>query len=383
MDKIEPNENLYKVAMEKSPNAIVIHEDGICVFVNEAAKKLFRAVKDEDIVNKKIVDFIDADIKIKYKDYIYNSKNISYEKVEKCKFIGCDNKPVYAEVVIINMQDKYKNSHMILFKDETEEDLLDKKNQFFIDMSHELKTPLNVILSSLQVIDMYQKSGAIVDTENKFEDYSKIIKRSCYKLLKNINNLIDFNKLEYGKMQVNISNYDIVKIIEDIVCPIEEIVKNQGINFLFEKMVDRKIIACDKDKIERIILNLGSNAIKFTQPGGNITISIYTEEGFVCISTKDTGVGIPKDKQEAIFDRYKQVKDCKNKSYIGHGLGLAIVKSIVEVHEGEITVESEEGIGTNFIVKIPDKQMEEGMVEVDSYINTEKVNIEFSEIKNA
>lgn len=379
MDTIELSEKMYKEVLKGSPNAIIIHENGVCICINESGKKLFKAEKDDDIINKKIMDFVDLEFKNIFEDYLFNDLN---NKPLECKFIVCDNSIIYADIVAINISNNDTMKHMILFKNKTENKILTNRTQFFIDMSHELKTPLNVVLSSLQMIDLYQKKENTADNLERISYYNKVIKANCYSLLKIINNLIDINKIECGKIDTNIFNYDIVKIVEDNIEAISNIVRDNGIKFRFNKEIDQRIVACDKDKIERIVFNLVSNAIKFTKPGGEIHISIYIEDEYVCISVKDTGIGISKHNQKKIFKRYNKAECERNRSCSGNGLGLTIVKSMVEVHDGEIILESEEGLGTNFIVKIPDKQVDEDIIK-DNYINTERFNIEFADIKKA
>ena len=143
---------------------------------------------------------------------------------------------------------------------------------------------------------------------------------------------------------------------------------------------------CDPDIIERIMLNLLSNAIKFTKPGGKINVNIFEKEGTVEIIVSDTGIGIAKDKQDLIFQRFRQVDTSYTKEQQGSGIGLSLVKSLVDMHEGSLSVESEYGKGSKFIVLLPIKivDSEENTITiVDRGImqsQIEKLNIEFSDI---
>jgi signal transduction histidine kinase len=134
---------------------------------------------------------------------------------------------------------------------------------------------------------------------------------------------------------------------------VAEFAKNKGISLIFDTEVEEKIMACDVDNIERIMLNLLSNSIKYTKPGGNIYVNIYDNEEAVTVSVKDTGIGIPKDKLKIIFERFMQVDSSLKRESEGSGIGLALVKSLVEKQGGEIWLRSEEGLGTDFSLKFP------------------------------
>ncbi|MEL7598065.1 MAG: ATP-binding protein, partial [Clostridiaceae bacterium] len=145
-----------------------------------------------------------------------------------------------------------------------------------------------------------------------------------------------------------------------------------------------KVLACDPDKIERIMLNLLSNAVKFTKPGGKIFVNIFDKGQYIIISVRDTGIGILEEKQKQIFERFMQIDKSLSRVSEGSGIGLALVKSIVEMHEGNIYVNSELEKGTEFIIELPAKVLSEN-VEVENNScsqsdNIEKVKIEFSDI---
>lgn len=149
-------------------------------------------------------------------------------------------------------------------------------------------------------------------------------------------------------------------------------------------VIEEKIMACDTDKIERIILNLLSNSIKFTKPGGNIYINIYDNIDSIILSIKDTGIGIPKDKLKMIFERFMQVDSSLQRENEGSGIGLALVKSLVEKHSGQISVKSKEGLGTEFIIKFPINLLATEVEDADNNNCNdhlvEKIHIEFSDI---
>ena len=133
-------------------------------------------------------------------------------------------------------------------------------------------------------------------------------------------------------------------IVENVVSSVAEYTKNKNLTLKFNSDVEKKIIACDIEKIERVILNLLSNAIKFTAQGASINVSIHEEAGNIIISVKDTGIGIPENRIDTIFQRFKRVEDSFVKDYESTGIGLSLVKSLVEMHEGPVWVESKLGL---------------------------------------
>ena len=133
------------------------------------------------------------------------------------------------------------------------------------------------------------------------------IRQNCYRLLRLVNNIIDISKMDYGYYNIELGNYNIISVVEDITMSILEYVNNKGIELIFDTEVEEEIIACDPDKIERIILNLLSNAIKYTKDGGKIYVSVEKDDENVYISVKDNGIGMPEKKLLTIFERYTQI----------------------------------------------------------------------------
>lgn len=254
------------------------------------------------------------------------------------------------------------------------------KTQFLATMSHELKTPLNIILGCIQLLEKLDTNKD--SFKDSFGKYVKMQKQNSYRLLRLINNLIDFNKAEVKNFNICLTNADIVQVVEDITLSIVEYTSMKNINLVFDTEVEEKIMAFDLDMIERIMLNLLSNAIKFTNENGNIEVNIYDRNKKVIISVKDNGIGIPEDKLTDIFDRFTQVDSTLRRKSEGSGIGLSLVKSLVEMHNGTITVKSILGEGSEFIIELPVKLAEEDCRSaVEKNIsNVERTHIEFSDI---
>lgn len=258
------------------------------------------------------------------------------------------------------------------------------RTQFFANVSHEFRTPLNVILSSIQLCNLYLAKQK-TPYSNNVDKHLKVMKQNCYRLLRLVNNLIDTTRIDVGFLDRHLKNHDIVKVIEDITMSVTEFTELKGIKMSFYTDVKKKVIACDEDKIERIMLNLISNAVKFTDPGGTISVTVRDNEGNINICVKDTGIGIPEEKRKSIFERFVQVEETLTRNYEGSGIGLSMVKAFVEMHDGYITVNSECGKGSEFIINLPVNIIKEENEEVVSkdMINQqriERIRIEFSDI---
>lgn len=281
---------------------------------------------------------------------------------------------VYVGNEFIKSLDKIKDeSHEI-------EEYNKSKAEFLSTMSHELKTPLNIILGCVQLMENLDFND--ISYKQNFNKYIKMQKQNSYRLLRLINNFIDVNKAEVNNIKLNCTRGDIVKVIEDITMSVVEYTKFKNIEIIFDTEIEERVIAFDGDIMERIMLNLLSNAIKFTASGGIIEVNIYNEEDKVIISIKDNGVGIPEDKLLTIFERFSQVDNTLRRKSEGSGIGLSLVKYLVELQGGKITVKSEVGRGSEFLVELPAKIIENEKLTTylmdDRYV--ERINIEFSDI---
>lgn len=257
------------------------------------------------------------------------------------------------------------------------------KTEFVANMSHELKTPLNIIFSTAQLFSLYIDKENLANSD-KLSKYTGTIKQNCYRLLRLVNNLIDITKIDSGFMELNLKNQNIVEVVEEITLSTVEYVQSMSRTIIFDTNREEKIMAFDEEKIERILLNLISNATKFTRPGDVIEVGVYDEGNYVVISVKDTGIGIPDDKITEIFQRFKQVDYLLNRNHEGSGIGLSIVKSLVEMHKGKIDVKSKQGEGTEFIVSLPFRIVSNKVKQESKrdLTNIEKIQIEFSDIYN-
>lgn len=257
------------------------------------------------------------------------------------------------------------------------------KNEFFSNISHEFRTPINVLLSTLQLISLQQQDMKSESNAMKITKYINIMKQNCYRLLRLANNLIDMTKMDSGFFEINPIKCNVVEVIEDITMSVAEYIQDKGIKLQFDTDVEERIISADPEKIERIMLNLLSNAVKFTGDRGFVFVNIKDKGARVEVSVKDTGIGIPEDKLGIVFERFRQVNSSLTRGHEGSGIGLSLVKSLVELHGGTIRVESEYGKGAEFIFELPVKaeveEVERGPAPLTSQGKDDRVNIEFSD----
>ena len=237
------------------------------------------------------------------------------------------------------------------------------KTEFFTSLSHEFRTPLNLMHTSLQLFEaQFAKFDEKSKIKNKLRNYLNIIEQNNYRLLKLVNNLLDINKMDLGKYDLSLQNRNIVDNLKYIVKSSKEIAERQDKTLSFETDIQYKIIAFDPFEIERILLNLISNAFKFTEPGDEIVVRFKESDKEVIIEVEDTGIGIPDDKQDHIFEKFSQADTPHHKQGEGSGLGLSIVKVIAEMHGGKVELESKPGDGSTFILRLPDRKVPESMV---------------------
>ncbi|MBF8984257.1 PAS domain S-box protein [Lutibacter sp. B2] len=353
----------------------------------------FIGYSDQELQSANIKDIIfshDYNATIEKLNIIQQGKAQSIEQEKRYIKKNGEISWVYSSISVVSNEDETPLYLLCYCKDITErknaeenERLLKEvkeydelKNEFFANVSHELRTPLNVILGTLQLLN----SSFYNNIPKK---YTKIMRQNCNRLLRLINNLIDITKIDTGFFEIKLQNVNMVSLIEDITLSVADYIENKGITLLFDTDVEEKIIACDPDKMERIILNLLSNSIKFTDTGGSISVTIYTEEKNIRISVADTGIGIPKEQHEKIFERFKQVTKTLARNHEGSGIGLSLVKSLVELHNGKIYLESEYNVGSNFIIELPVQTLpteEKNLYNQPEVGCIERIHIEFSDI---
>ncbi|TDT63299.1 MASE3 domain-containing sensor histidine kinase [Fonticella tunisiensis] len=381
----------YKMLVEFSNCSIFAHSEGKFLFANSIGAKLLGMNSPDELEGLNIYGFIDPVYHEKIRKEIeeVSKKNITLPPME-FKIISRSGEEILVESMATSFIYNGKPAVLNVLREVSirkkinefiEKDRI--KTKVFASISHELKTPINVFFASLQLLELYLKNGQSWDKNGQIDKHIKTMKQNCYRLIRLVNNIIDITKIDAGYYKLNLHNYNIVNVIESITLSVAEYAEDKGIELVFDTDVEEKIMACDPEKIERIMLNLISNAVKFTNPGGKIEVNIYDRNEKILISVKDSGIGIPEDKLDIIFEMFSQVESSLARNRQGSGIGLSIVKSLVELHGGNIKAKSEYGKGSEFIIEMPVRVIDETCSMLESGLendNVEKINIEFSDV---
>ncbi|MDE3182273.1 MAG: response regulator [Bacteroidota bacterium] len=231
------------------------------------------------------------------------------------------------------------------------------KTKFFTNVSHEFRTPLSLIIAPLERIIKQAE-----DEEQKKQ--LNLVQRNAKRLLSLVNQLLDFRKMEVQEIKLHPSIGDIIRFSKDITNSFLDIAEKKNIRLSFSSNIDSLEIYFDKDKVEKILFNLFSNAFKYTDDNGSVSINLNYDppeknesDGTLVMEVKDTGIGIPADMHEKVFERFFQTDVPESMVNQGTGIGLAITKAFVKLHNGIITLKSEPGQGTCFTVLLPAKKI--------------------------
>jgi signal transduction histidine kinase len=225
------------------------------------------------------------------------------------------------------------------------------KDEFLASMSHELRTPLNAVIGFSEVL-IERMFG---DVNEKQEEYLNDILASGRHLLSLINDILDLTKIEAGRMELDVEEFDVSVAIDNALVLIRERATRKGLSLEWQTTAKLGTIRADQRKFKQILLNLLSNALKFTPEGGRIELRAVRRDGHIEFAVTDTGVGIAKEDQEAVFEEFRQVGDAVQRRE-GTGLGLALARKFVELHGGQMWLESELGKGSTFSFTLPATQ---------------------------
>ncbi len=277
------------------------------------------------------------------------------------------------ELKRVNGELESKNAELKRLNEEVLE-LTHSRLVFFTNISHELRTPLTLIADPVEML--LEDSGI----KGKSRELLKMVKRNAVALQQLVSSILDFRKIQNGKMELILYRFDLVKALKMWVGDFQLTAERKQIKLHLDitDSVGSQEVVADKEKIARVVFNLLSNALKYTPAGGDIFVSLKDENGKFRLDVRDTGKGISQEEAGKIFERFFQAKGAAS----GTGIGLALVKSFVELHHGEARVESELGKGSDFFVVIPREQEDKSLVihtDVDNVDNS--VNTSLSECK--
>ncbi|CEP81721.1 ATP-binding protein [Paraclostridium sordellii] len=373
--KLDGSKKTYQALVQNLPDGIIVMDKfkKNIIYQNKSMIRILKSIKIESI-NKFIDDYIGKEF---------------YGQVKKYEIDKAENSSL--ALTIIDMKEENQFLVLIRLLDNEERvleaikelDLVNNqhhvKNEFLINTSKCLKDPIENIS---KINDKLEKNKHKYNS-NHINNYTKLVKRNCYRIQRLINNMKEIADTENGVSSENFVSYDIVKLTKNIVDIIEKNYSNKGINIKFKSNINSYNMIIDVDKMERAILNLISNSIKFSEMGSYIEVNITRENKEIKISVKDEGVGIPKDRMNFIFTKFGQIDRTLSRNTEGCGVGLALVKEIVNLHKGQIHVQSEEGVGSTFTIILQENIgfIDKKIFEREDYKSIEeKINVEFADI---
>jgi signal transduction histidine kinase len=226
------------------------------------------------------------------------------------------------------------------------------KSEFLANMSHELRTPLNAVIGFSEVLG----ERMFGDLNAKQLEYVQDIQSSGRHLLALINDILDLSKVEAGRMELELAPFDLRAALDASLLLVRERAARHGVRLELEVDDAVTMVVADERRFRQVMLNLLSNAVKFTPDGGRVRVSAVLRDGVVEIAVNDTGVGIPKEDQDLIFEEFRQARGDSAGKREGTGLGLSLTKRLVEAHGGRLWVTSEPGLGSTFTFTLPAKE---------------------------
>ena len=338
---IEQSEKTYKLLLQTLPEGIVI--------VNPTTKKhIYRNEASIRMLKTIGLEKLNESIKTYLKEENYgNFRRFTIDKLNN----------VDISLAIVKREEE--GSLIVVF-----------------NVAYDIKKPINKI---------FETNNNLIENKGKYNseninNHTRLVKQNCYRLIRLLNNIEYVSRIDNGTCTLELRKCDIVKLLENIVKISKTYTDKKGIDISFKSEVNKKILSLDIDKVEKIILNILSNAIKFTDTGGRIDINLYMENEQVCISIKDTGIGIPKDKTEVIFENFEQLDTTLSRGCEGTGMGLSVVKKLANLNNIKINVESELNKGSEFIITLPNNIVSKNIKLQDKFAQDEKIDIEFSDI---
>lgn len=348
---IKKKEKMLRSFFINVPLPLIIINSGNqrIVFSNNIFLEMIGKKSVKDIINKKLKKVIDVEEdafeNISENNYLIRGTSIinGEKRYFDMEFVDVlDNE----DEIIVIFNDVSNKIKADTIKETIQNKIFEEsiKRDFLSNISHDLKTPINVIFSATQLLKYYIKQ----ENKESIKKYINISKQNCITLIRLTNNLIDSSRIYSDYLSPNLEVKNIVEIIEEIVTSLIDYANNKSIELIFDTNEEEIYASIDEEFMQRIILNLLSNAMKFTPKGGKIEIVIEGMDDKVSVNVTDNGVGMDKEFIENAFNRYSMGSNNEGNKEKGTGIGLFVVKKLVEKQGGTITVHSERNKGTNF-----------------------------------
>lgn len=317
---------------------LFVDKEGKIAFTNQSFRKGFEIPHLKGRYYKDI--FVGEMLDLVEQCYVFERSLSTVAKIQS-RYYQVESSPVFSD-----HENLVFDGTIVLFTDVSKmKEIEDMQKQFLSDVSHELKTPMSAIIGSVEIL---QRDG--MESPEIFNEFMEILLKESYRMQNIINDILELSRLDQTKVTLDYQELDIKAVVKESFDLFEPLAKEKHLSLIYHNKIKESLIL-DYSTIKTILSNFISNAIKYSNEGV-ITIKTKKEDNTFILSVQDEGIGIPKNKLNYIYDRFYQV-DKSRSSKISTGLGLSIVKKIVELNQGTIDVESIEGIGSTFTVKLP------------------------------
>lgn len=378
---IKKSQQRYEEIIESISDGVLVFENNRLVYINKNAMEY---IWDKLVGESRDIDFgyvIGAFTNNEFDNKDINGKFIidSIKKYNENNNITLKNISSTEKVMFIRNMTGVNELEKLRQKRDKALVMETIKDEFYSNISHELRTPINVINSALQLNNLMLKENRI----DSMVKNNKVVRQNCLRLIRTINNFIDTNRISEGFLEASKKVYNIVSIVENVVLASSEYMLLSGTSLVFDTELEDIYVECDIDHIERIMLNILSNSLKYGELQGNIDVEIKSINNEVSISVKNDAPRIPEEKKKVIFEKFTKLDSSLARASEGSGLGLYLSKELVGLNGGYIEMNSDSEIGNVFDIRFPIKGLE-GEFQIDmednGHILKEKVNIEFSDI---
>lgn len=383
-EALTESEERYRRLVELSPETIAVHRRGKFLYINTAGSQLLGASSQQEIIGRSLLDFIHPDYHqlVKRRIRIVATDERQVESTE-LKVLRLDGEIIDVEAVAISIAYQGKSAIQSVIRDITDRQRIQKelqlakeaaiaanlaKSQFLANMSHELRTPLNGIIGYTELLQ--EEIEDLGDTQLLAE--LEQIHNASKHLLALINDILDISKIEAGKMDIYLETFDIASMVQDVTATAQPLIEKNANTLQINCPTRLGTMYADLTKTRQVLLNLLSNAAKFTQQG-TVTLTVLKEtvgaedqpseeteaQTLIIFQVTDTGIGMTTTQLEQIFQPFTQADPSTTRKYGGTGLGLAISQQFCQMMGGDITVESQVGIGSAFTVRLPEQVSDE------------------------
>ncbi len=344
LDEMHSEKNKVETILTHMTDGIIaVSKHGHVIHANPAAYKIFN-VREADLYEKDFDEIAESlNLGITIED-LFNDSDRNFN------ILSINHLIIKLNVVLFKNEKNETAGAILVLQDVTEQERLDKmRKEFVANVSHELRTPLTTIKSYAETL----LDGAL-DSRDIAVNFLNVINSESERMTRLVKDLLQLSKLDYDKVEWNMKEIKLPEIIKECVFKMEIAAKQKEQSLTYRLDEEGLKMVGDKDRVEQVIINILSNAIKYTPEGGSISVAAgRTEDDRIELRIADTGMGIPKEDLPRLFERFYRVDKARSRMMGGTGLGLSIAKNIVEAHNGSIRIESEYGKGTDVIINFP------------------------------